>query len=731
MNFSKYMLLCCLGAAALTPDTACAHSKKHHHSHSKPHTKKKCPQKCASPAFTKRGLHIYKDFVENEIINIQVAPGWGTVAIADGQVFENYQGYRDIDFYNNGANPIPMTSDTILRIASQSKFLTAVGFLTLADKGYAAMEDNLSDYIPEFADTKVIEPCTPYTFNKLGNNPLATTIGSPDVVVTDLDHGMATGDFVIITQDLPFQVNGIPEVFLESVFPITVIDPDHYRIINLLSAPAAVTGNAGKDLLNVAPLAAPGSYTLAANPLATVFGSSTITITDPGHSYSVGDVVALQLSAAFNGIPAAELNNVHTITATTLNTYDITVTTLANNTSAGGGTLIRVFPLCFGAKQTTYLNATYYYKEIPLVAPLKVHHLLTHTSGHCYTGIGDGAAGFDPNVIGAYRGVASRVGPGNTPIPEAIPNPALPLSSSSLQTWAATYAKIPLLYQPGAEWSYGPQLGILGAVIENADPQGRGLEQFMKEELFDKIGMHDTGFFVQGGPGFPEWDDKVPRFAVLYDNSAAPFIPFIPVDSVVPAAHAPLAAAFGFTQTYNYAGPRMLPFGDGGMYSTMRDYVKFLKIILNNGKTKHGEVILSPAMIAALSRNQINDKDTSAILRLFINSQEVKQMKWGLGVGLTQGINSTTLGASTKQLTWSGAFRTSYIADLSNQAIFQVGTNMVDLSTANVLYRASSLSQSVLRNALDKVNTFDEQLYTPGTASPYNFNDYVPTAVGQ
>ncbi len=729
MNFSKYMLLCCLGAAAFTPDTACAKSKKPHYSHSKPHIK----SKCAPPAFTKRGLHIYKDFVGNEIIGTQVAPGWGTVAIADGKTFENYQGYRDIDYYNGGANPIPMTSDTILRVASQAKFLTAVGFLTLADKGYAAMEDNVSDYIPEFADTKVIEPCTPYAFEKLGDNPLATTAGSPDVVVTDLDHGMATGDFVIIAQDLPFQVNGIPEVFLESVFPITVIDPDHYRITNLLSAPAAVTGNAGKDLLNVAPLAAPGSYTLAANALATVFGSSTITVTDPGHSFIVGDVVALQLSAAFNGIPAAELNNVHTITATTVNTYDITVTSVANNTSTGGGTLIRVFPLCFGAKQTSYLNATYYYKEIPLVAPLKVHHLLTHTSGHSYGSAlgGFGAIGFDPNVVGVYRGVASRVGPGNTPIPEASPNPALPLSSSSLQTWAATYAKIPLLYQPGAEWSYGPQLGILGAVIENADPQGRGLEQFMKEELYDKIGMHDTGFFVQGGPGNPEWDDKVPRFAVLYDNSAAPFIPFIPVDSVIPAAHAPLAASFGYVQTVNYTGPRMLTLGDGGMYSTQRDYVKFLKVILNNGKTKHGEVILSPAMIAALSRNQINDKDVAPILRLFNNGQEVKSMKWGLGVGLTQGTNGYNVGASTKQLSWTGAFRTQYTADLSNQAIFQAGSNMIDLSTASVVWRVMNLSQSVLMNSLDKVNTFDEQLYTPGTASPYNFNDYVPPAVGQ
>lgn len=709
-----------------------AHAKtKHSPEHQKP--KSQCKRDCHCPAFTERGLGIYKNYVKTQIIDPKAAPGWGTVAIADGKIFENYQGFQDIDYYNNGANPLPVSSKTIFRLASQSKFLTAVGFLTLADKGYVAMGDNVSKYIPEFANTKVIEPCCPYSFRKLGDNPLATTAGSANVVITDLDHGMVTGDFVVITQDLPFQVSGIAEPLLESVFPITVIDPDHYQITNLLSVPANATANAGRDYLNVAPLAAPGSYKLGANPLSTINGSSVITVNDPGHSFIVGDVIALQLATGFNAITAADFNSVHTITSTTATSYSFSATGVANNSSSGGGALIRVFPLCFGAKQIKYLNATYYYKEIPLVTPLKIHHLLSHTSGHSYTTIGGlGATGFDPNVVGVYRGVALTVGPGNTAIPEAIPNPALPLSSTNLQTWAQTYAKIPLMFQPGTDWSYGPQLSVVGALIEKADPLARGLEQFMQEELFDKVGMPDSGFFIQGGPGNPVWDAKVPRFAVLYDNSFAPAIPFIPADSVVPAAHTSIANAIGYGQYAFYQGPRALPLGDGGIFSTMKDYVKFLKVLLNKGKTESGETLLSPAMIAAIARNQVNNKDTSSVSRPFYiaDYQELKQPKWGLGISLTQGYNAETIGASKKQLHWSGALMTTYILDFSNQAIFQTGTNMFDLSTNNNVQRARVFSLSILMNALDKVSTFDEELYTPGTAAPYNFNDYVPPAGG-
>ena len=82
-KLTLYMLGCCLGMVSVTS-----------------------AKECCNPAFTKRGLHLYKDYVKHEIIENQVAPGWGTIAVADDKVYKNFQGYRDIDYYNNGQNPI-------------------------------------------------------------------------------------------------------------------------------------------------------------------------------------------------------------------------------------------------------------------------------------------------------------------------------------------------------------------------------------------------------------------------------------------------------------------------------------------------------------------------------------------------------------------------------------------------------------------------------------------------
>lgn len=688
-----------------------------------------------APGFTDRGLGIYEDFVAREIIDKNIAPGWGTAAMAQNNPFFNNQGFRDIDFTGSGTgpNPKPMTPDTIMRIASQSKLLTAVGFLTLVDKGYAALEDDVATYIPAFANTKVIEPCSPYSFVKLGNDPFATVAGSPTVTVTHENHGMATGDFVIITRHLPqLSVNGIPSFALESVFPVTVLDPDHYQVTNFLGAPAAVTGNAGGALVNVAPLAAPGSFLLGANPVSTTISSNTVTVSQAGHTFVAGDVIGIQMSTAVGGIPASEINNVHTITSVVPGvSYSFQVSTLATATTTGGGTNVRVFTLCFGAKQIQFLGATYYWKDQELVTSLKIHNLLNHTSGHVEgtEPLGLGGIGLNPNVYGVYCGVASVIAPGGTPIPEGIPNPASPLSnngSASLQIWAETYAQIPLLFQPGSQFAYGPQQAITGALIEKVDPLGRGLEQFMKEEIFDPIGMPDTGYFISDTD--PDRADKLDRFAVMYDNSGAPSIPFIPIDSLVPASHAPIAALAGFVQYVYYSGPRQLPLGDAGMFSTFADYAKFLNVMLNNGVTPDGTVILSPAMMAALSRNQIDNLNTNPYWLLFNQDQSVNNMRWGLGVGLNQGVNVETYGASRKQIAWTSAFRTQFLADLTNHMLMQVGTNMVDFSDSQILQREMNMAESLIMNALSSVRTFDEEMYTPGIASPYNLAAYAPTA---
>src|SRR5258708_11462496 len=70
----------------------------------------------------------------------------------------------------------------------------------------------------------------------------------------------------------------------------------------------------------------------------------------------------------------------------------------------------------------------------------------------------------------------------------------------------ADLAKIPLEFSPGDAWTYSVSTDVIGYLIGKI--AGQPFEQFLKERIFDPLGMHDTDFFVPA--------DKVHRFAACY-----------------------------------------------------------------------------------------------------------------------------------------------------------------------------------------------------------------------
>lgn len=77
--------------------------------------------------------------------------------------------------------------------------------------------------------------------------------------------------------------------------------------------------------------------TLGSNPIATVDGSRTITITDTGHLITAGSTIAISGAVDTNGIPAANINGNKYIRSVTADTYTIIVATAATSTGSGGG----------------------------------------------------------------------------------------------------------------------------------------------------------------------------------------------------------------------------------------------------------------------------------------------------------------------------------------------------------------------------------------------------------
>ncbi|MYR08894.1 serine hydrolase [Gordonia sp. SID5947] len=135
----------------------------------------------------------------------------------------------------------------------------------------------------------------------------------------------------------------------------------------------------------------------------------------------------------------------------------------------------------------------------------------------------------------------------------------------------------PLLFDPGTRWEYGSSMDWAGRVIEGVT--GHRLGDVMSEHLFSPLGMSDTSFDLT--------DDLARRRAVLHHRA--------PDDSLSP------------NHKWKMPDDPEVQMGGQGLYSTVRDYIAFIRMWLNDGLSDSGEQILRPETIVEAGRNQIGD----------------------------------------------------------------------------------------------------------------------------
>lgn len=135
-----------------------------------------------------------------------------------------------------------------------------------------------------------------------------------------------------------------------------------------------------------------------------------------------------------------------------------------------------------------------------------------------------------------------------------------------------------LAFEPGTAWQYGTGIDYAGYLVEALS--GMSLEQYFQRHLFQPLGMQDTSFLLP-----PEKLERLvtmhrrqPGGALKADERKAP-------------------------------APRKTFSGGGGEYSTCRDYVKFMQMMLGKGGG-----ILSPESVAVLS-NDIAKGRRAGVLR--------------------------------------------------------------------------------------------------------------------
>jgi CubicO group peptidase (beta-lactamase class C family) len=242
------------------------------------------------------------------------------------------------------------------------------------------------------------------------------------------------------------------------------------------------------------------------------------------------------------------------------------------------------------------------------------------------------------------------------------------LTEANLQEFINKLAKMPLLYQPGTKWVYSVSVDIQGYIVEKLT--GKPLGEFMRENIFDPLGMKDTSFHVD--------ETKRSRFATLYSFS-----------------NGQLTASNGGNVAMDYSKEPTMPSGGGGLTSTAQDYLRFCQMLLNNGELE-GKRILAPSSVALMRTNRLSP----AIMNAEGQGIAFAHISPGYGFGYDFAVFTdpafigSTVGKGT--YTWAGAAGTWFWIDPTNDVIFvgmiqrliAPGSPDMDTLTHQVVYQA-------------------------------------------
>jgi CubicO group peptidase (beta-lactamase class C family) len=243
-----------------------------------------------------------------------------------------------------------------------------------------------------------------------------------------------------------------------------------------------------------------------------------------------------------------------------------------------------------------------------------------------------------------------------------------PLAAPTLQAFVEKLAKIPLLYQPGSEWVYSVAVDVQGHLVEKLS--GKSLPEFMRQEIFEPLGMRDTAFNVPAA--------KLERLATVYnfDPRSGKLMP-VPNDP-------------------NVTSVPGLASGGGGLYSTARDYARFAQMLATGGAL-NGVRILAPSSVALMRANHLPD---------FLLTDEFgigfQRMRPGFGFGYDVAVfeDPHLVGSTTGKGTylWDGAAGTWFWVDPTNDVVF---IGMIQrMMTGGGMPNLQNLSRALVHQAL-------------------------------
>jgi methyl acetate hydrolase len=264
----------------------------------------------------------------------------------------------------------------------------------------------------------------------------------------------------------------------------------------------------------------------------------------------------------------------------------------------------------------------------PARRPITVRHLLTHTSGFTYS--------IWSEALTRYEKV--------TGMPD-------------IATCQNAAFDAPLEFDPGERWQYGISMDWIGKLVEAVSDQS--LEVYFRENIFTALGMRDSGFLIGG-----EQKRRVATFHARQPDGRL------------------AAAPFEMPQRPEFF------MGGGGAFSTPRDYMAFLQILLHGGSL-NGNRILRPETVATMMANHIGDLNVHEMQTAqpaFSNSFDQfpnAPHKWGYSFDINERAGPN--GRSAGSVSWAGLLNCYFWLDPVKKVTGALFTQMLPFFDARVV----------------------------------------------
>lgn len=242
--------------------------------------------------------------------------------------------------------------------------------------------------------------------------------------------------------------------------------------------------------------------------------------------------------------------------------------------------------------------------------------------------------------------------------PDAYPQKAFvaadPLNNANdLPEFGRELATLPLFYEPGTKWQYSVSVDVQALLVQKLS--GQPFEEYVRQHVFEPLGMRDTAW--------TQPEDRFPRLARAYVKGPDGILQRKSDEDL---------------RRMNFDPARKLTRGGAGLVSSIDDYMRFARMLLNRG-TLDGVRILKPSTVKMMATNELDDRVTD---RQWLPGKGNGGFGMDFAVRTGQPLSPEENRGAVGEFFWDGAWTTLFWVDPANNlaAVYFVQTDPFDMS---------------------------------------------------